>query len=196
MNTPELLEALTPLVEGFEQLGIPYHIGGSVASSLHGIPRSTLDIDCVAAFRPEQVRRFVELLEASYYVDEGAVREALRYHRSFNAIHLATMIKIDVFLPPASPFNQQAFQRVKQDTLETSADARRFYFASAEDSILKKLEWYQMGGRVSDQQWKDVLGILKVQGAALDVVYLRRWAATLQVGGLLEQALEDAGLTQ
>ena len=76
MNTPELLETLIPLVEVFEQLGIPYHIGGSVASSIYGIPRSTLDVDCVAAFRPEQIKQFVKLLEADYYLDEDAVRGA------------------------------------------------------------------------------------------------------------------------
>ncbi len=194
MHAPELLDALTPVVDALELLGVAYHIGCSVASSVHGIPRSTLDIDLVADLRPEQVHPFVEQLKERYYVDEDAVREALHYRSSFNLMYLETMIKVDIFIPQASAFDRQMFQHARQDTLEAGEDARLFYLASAEDSVLKKLVWYEMGNRVSDQQWKDVLGILKVQATALDLAYLRQWADTLKVSALLEQALVDAGL--
>lgn len=140
MNTPELLDVLTPVANALEQLGIAYHIGGSVASSFHGIPRSTLAIDLVADLRPAHVRPFVKLLEASYYVDEDAVQQALEYRSSFNLLHLDTMIKVDMFLPKASGFDRQVFQRLRQDALETGEHARRFYLASAEDMVLKKLD--------------------------------------------------------
>ncbi len=194
MNIPELLDVMAPIVAVFEQLGILYHIGGSVASSVYGIPRATLDIDLVADIRPEQVRPFVKLLETSYDVDEDAVREPLRYQSSFNLLHLDTMIKVDVFIPKASAFDRQVFLRKRQDTLDPTDQARLFYLASAEDMVLKKLLWYKAGGMVSDQQWKDVLGILKVQATALDLPYLNQWAGQLVIGDLLARALVEAGL--
>ena len=194
MEAPELLDALTPVVTALEQLGVAYHIGGSVASSFYGIPRSTLDIDVVADLRPEHVRPFVEQLREQYYLDEDVVREALRYRSSFNLLYLASMIKVDVFIPQVSSFDQQEFQRAHQDRLEAAEDARLFFLASAEDTILRKLIWYKLGNMVSDQQWKDVLGILKVQAEALDLAYLRQWAGQLEIGALLAQALIDAGL--
>ena len=66
--------------------------------------------------------------------------------------------------------------------------------ASAEDAILTKLEWFEMGGRSSSHQWNDILGIMRRQGASLDLAYLHHWADTLRVRDLLEQALVEAGL--
>ena len=63
--------------------------------------------------------------------------------------------------------------------------------ASPEDSILSKLVWYRSGGEVSDQQWRDVLGVVKMQGAQLDLEYLRKWAAQLRVDDLLDRVLND-----
>jgi hypothetical protein len=194
MDAPELVDALTPVVVALEQLGVAYHIGGSVASSFYGIPRSTLDIDLVADLRSEHVHPFVEQLQARYYVDEDAVREALRYRSSFNLLYLASMMKVDVFIPQVSSFDQQEFQRAHQDRLEAAEDARLFYLASAEDTILRKLLWYKLGNMASDQQWKDVLGILKVQADALDLAYLRQWAEQLEISALLARTLLDAGL--
>ncbi len=193
MNATEILAAITPIVDAFEQLGIAYHIGGSVASSAYGFIRATIDADLVADLRLEHVRSLVEQLEADYYIDADAVRDAIRRRSSFNAIHLDTMLKVDVFIPKARPFDQEELRRVRQEVLVEGT--RPFYLASPEGTILNKLEWYKIGGEVSDRQWNDILGVLKVQATALDMAYLRRWARALQVTDLLERALVDAGLT-
>jgi hypothetical protein len=100
MNTPDILAATTPVVEAFEQLGVPYHVGGSVASSLHGIPRLTIDVDLVADLRLGQVRSLVKRLEAAYYIDEDMILDAIRHRSSFAVIHLGRGLKVDVFIVP------------------------------------------------------------------------------------------------
>ncbi len=194
INMPDILAATTPIVEALEQLAVVYHIGGSVASSINGIPRSTIDVDLVADLKLEHVRPLVRLLKADYYIDEDAVRDAVKRRSSFNVIHLDSMLKVDVFVPKPRLFEQEELRRVQLKTLEGST--RSFYIASPEGTILNKLEWYRMGGEVSDRQWNDILGVLKVQGTNLDMAYLQRWATALKVDDLLERALEDAGFAE
>jgi hypothetical protein len=191
-NVPDILAAITPIVEALEELGIPYHIGGSVASSLYGLPRLTIDADLVADIRMKHVRPLVKQLETDYYIDEDMIRDAIRRQSSFNVIHLDTMLKVDVFIPKTRLFDQEELRKVRQEVL--SEGTRPFNIASPEGTILNKLEWYRMGGEVSDRQWNDILGVLKVQGTNLDMAYLQRWAADLSVTDLLERALVDAGL--
>jgi hypothetical protein len=191
-NVPDILAAITPIVEALEELGIPYHIGGSVASSIYGLPRLTIDADLVADIRMKHVRPLVKQLETDYYIDEDMIRDAIRRQSSFNIIHLDTMLKVDIFIPKSRLFDQEELRKVRQEVL--SEGTRPFNIASPEGTILNKLEWYRMGGEVSDRQWNDILGVLKVQGTNLDIVYLERWAADLSVTDLLERALVDAGL--
>ncbi len=191
-NTPDILITLEPLVEALEELGVPYHIGGSVASSLYGLPRLTIDVDIIADLRLEQVRPLVLRLQTDYYIDEDMIRDAIRRRSSFNVIHLDTMLKVDVYIPKSRSFDQEELRRVQQEVLLEGT--RPFNVASPEGTILNKLEWYRMGGEVSDRQWNDILGVLKVQGTHLDMAYLQRWAANLKVTDLLERALVDAGL--
>ena len=191
-NTPDILITLEPLVEALEELGVPYHIGGSVASSLYGLPRLTIDVDIIAELRLEHIRPLVIRLQTNYYIDEDMIRDAIRRRSSFNVIHLDTMLKVDVYIPKSRSFDQEELRRVQQEVLLEGT--RPFNVASPEGTILNKLEWYRMGGEVSDRQWNDILGVLKVQGTHLDMAYLQRWAANLKVTDLLERALVDAGL--
>ena len=193
MKQPDIIVALDRIVACFEKFGIEYCIGGSVASSAYGIARATMDVDLVANLEPGQVDRFVEALENDYYIDAAMIGEAIRRSASFNLIHLETMIKIDVFIVKDRPYDSQALARRQPDTLDEDS-SREFYLSSPEDVILNKLQWYQVGGGISDRQWKDVLGVLKVQTGKLDLQYLKYWAATLNLTELLSRSYDDAGI--
>jgi len=130
MNAAEILAAITPVVEAFEELGVAYHIGGSVASSAYGILRATFDADLVADLRLEHVLPLVKQLEDEYYIDADAVREAIRRRGSFNAIHLDTILKFTVFIPKTRPFDQEELRRIRQEVL--AEGTRPFYMASPE----------------------------------------------------------------
>ena len=196
MSTSDILSSMIPVVDAFEELGVAYYIGGSVASLAHGIYRATADVDLVADLRMEHVRPLKRLLQSTYYIDEDMIRDAIKHRSEFNLLHLDTMFKVDVFLPKTRPFDQEVRRRVQQSRLNIDENTRLFNLESPEDVILTKLEWYKMGGEVSDRQWNDILGVLKVQGMNLDMSYLKRWASALGVTDLLERALVDAGLTE
>jgi hypothetical protein len=188
----DLLSALGPVVDVLEALGVPYFVGGSLASSVHGVPRASIDADVVAALRLDHAAALVARLEADYYLDEGRVRAAVHARRSFNAIHLATMFKIDVFVLKGRPFDAEALRRAGPEALGDAPGSPLFRVASAEDTVLAKLEWFHAGGEVSERQWADIIGVLKAGGERLDVAYLRRWADALAVRGILERALGSA----
>lgn len=194
MSSSDLVAALSPVVDALEQLASPYCVGGSVASSVFGVPRATLDVDILTDVRIDQVEAFVSLLSKDYYVDADMMRDAIRRRASFNMIHLETMLKIDIFIVRARPFDRMAITRPCARFIDEGPGARSYAFHSPEDIILNKLEWYRMGGEISDRQWTDILGVMKVQVSALDVGYLRIWAADLGVADLLERALVDAGI--
>ena len=149
MSDADILAALSPVAETLEKLGVRYHIGGSVASSVHGIARATLDVDLVADLKLKDVKAFAELLSETFYVDEKMIEDAIRRRSSFNVVHLATMIKIDVFILKTREYDRHAFERMVVDTLEEREHARDFYLSSPEDTILNKLEWYRLGNEVA-----------------------------------------------
>ena len=180
------------VIEAFEQLGIAYHIGGSVASSAFGIFRASADIDLVADFRAQHVAQFVDLLQSDFYLDEEMIREAIHEKSSFNLIHVETGYKVDVFVLKNRPYDRQAFNRAEPITLSDSPDARAFFVAAPEDVILNKLLWYQMGGGVSERQWIDIVGVIKVQVNRLDFGYMQQWAKELDVAALLDRAIAQA----
>ena len=176
------------VVAELDRLGIDYFIGGSVASSVHGRPRTTDDVDLIAAIAGRQVESLVRGLEKEFYVDEDMVRDAVGRRASFNIIHLGTMLKVDVFVLGVEDFALEEMKRRSAVPLRGS----RVWFSSPEDTVLEKLDWFQKGQGISERQWRDVLGVLAVQGARLDLQYLRLWAARRGLLDLLQRALAEA----
>jgi len=150
-----------------------------------------MDVDLVANLREEDIAPFVQALGDAFYADADMMRGAIGQHRSFNLIHLESMFKVDVFVARPRDFDRAQLARRQLHLL--SEDPERWaYVASAEDTILAKLEWYRIGGEGSDRQWRDALGVLKVQGLRLDLAYMHQMAAGLGVKDLLERALEES----
>lgn len=171
-----------------EDLGVPYFVGGSLASTLHGEPRFTRDADLVAELEFHHAEPLARALAGAFYVDEESIRLAILRRGSFNAIHLATAFKVDVFVSKLRPFDRSSFARREP----AQGDGYDVYVSSAEDTLLAKLDWYREGGEVSGQQWRDILAILTVQGDRLDPRYLRTWADALNVGDLLDRAMQES----
>ena len=192
MPLAEPVQITQRIAQTFDGLGIPYLVGGSLASSLHGIPRATQDVDIVADIKLNQVVSLVEALRADFYIDADMIREAIRNCSSFNIIHLATMFKADIFVLKADSISQQEMMRREQYQLSDDPK-NQLYLATAEDVIIHKLYWYQMSGSSSDRHWNDVLGVIQVQSDQLDHVYLKQMAQQREVSELLEQVLKDAG---
>ena len=178
---------LSQVARILEQQGVSYVLVGSLASSMHGMYRSTADIDLLADIKPDQVRPLLNALEKSFYVDELAVRQAIAKHRSFNAIHFESVFKVDIFIPKADDFAMKQLERRQLRKIAPDSD-QSIYVATAEDTILAKLRWYAAGDEVSNTQWSDVLGILGAQKLNLDVDYLREWADKLGLRDLLEKS--------
>lgn len=181
------------MAEILDSIAVSYLIGGSVASSILGEPRATLDVDIVADLQISHVQPLVEVMTGEFFIDEMMVTEAIKRKSSFNVIHLDTMQKVDIFILSDQPLAQSEMQR-RQQLIITQNPERLAWLPSAEDIILQKLIWYRLGGNVSDRQWRDVLGVLKVQADRLDFNYLVEWAETLNLTDLMAEALSEAGL--
>jgi hypothetical protein len=174
----------------FEALEIPYFIGGSLATAVHGVARATMDVDLIADMLLEHVEPFIHALGETFFADDEMIKTAILQRSSFNIIHKETMFKVDVFVGKKRPFDRSQFTRRATYSLATNPE-RTAYFASPEDNILTKLEWYQHGGGVSDRQWHDILSVIQIQGDRLDRPYLDHWAARLGVDALLERAFTE-----
>jgi hypothetical protein len=184
--------AFEELLAALNRLEIPFLIGGSVASGIHGILRQTKDIDIVADMAPAIVEEFCEVLASSFYADAEQAALAIRDGRAFNVIHLKSAYKFDIFPAGKDRFVQSQLARRRYATTSIAGlENIEFPVASAEDTILAKLVWFRKGGEVSDQQWHDVLGMMRVQAGRLDLDYLGKWAKELGVSDLLGNALDS-----
>lgn len=172
-----------------EQLGIPHVVGGSLASTLHGEPRTTVDVGIAAQLTADKIDALVAALEPDFFVQPHSVRAAVDGLTSFNAIHRASMLRVDLYVRRAEGLHASEVVRAHLVPVagETPGTIR---VASPEDTLLQKLRWYRMGGDQSERPWRDVLGIVKALGDRLDRPSLDRWAASLGISDLLERALK------
>ncbi len=172
----------------FDALGVVWLVGGSVASSLLGEPRATADVDLVADLRLEHVEALHSRLSGTYYIDDDVVRWAVKTRRTFNVIHLESMLKVDIYCSTNDALSRTQLER----RLLIPIAGGRLPVYSAEDIILRKLMWFEEGGGVSDRQWRDLLGVVRVHRGKLDREYLDGHARDLGLGGLLAKLLEAA----
>ncbi len=193
VSPDEAFLVLLEVTRVLDELNVPYVVGGSLASSLHGIPRSTQDADLVAALRIDHIQPFIGRVEGAFYLSPERIEAAVRRRTSFNLIHLKTMIKVDLFVFSDTPLARQEMAR--RQTLPIPGEpGSHLQVASPEDTILQKLLWYRKGGGVSERQWNDILGVVKVQGRALDLDYLKEWAKRSGIEDLLTRVFADAGM--
>ena len=178
MPLPTPIDVVLAVVAVLERLEVRYAVGGSFASSFHGVFRASVDVDIVAELADQHVSPLVTEFSEAFYLDETAIRRAVDSRRSFNLIHLATMFKVDVFLPKGRAFDEAQLSRCSPQVIATNPK-RTAVVASAEDTILAKLSWYRAGGEVSEQPWRDVQGVLQVQAERLDTEYMRAWRSHL-----------------
>jgi hypothetical protein len=191
LSNADSLPHLKQVLDAFRRMNLLFAVGGSWASSIHGEPRLSNDADVTVEPFPGREEEFLRSFGDDWYFSIDAIREANQNRSAFNMLYTAAGFKVDVFVQKLRPFDRLLIARrvlgsvpdVPGETLEV---------VSPEDSILLKLEWYRLGGGISDQQWRDILGIFKTQKDRLDDAYLDQWAAALGVSDLLQQARADA----
>jgi hypothetical protein len=188
----EQIEVTVIVADVLQSLGVAYAIGGSFASALHGVMRATMDADLVADLCLEHAGPLVRALGDAFYADIEMIRDAIQRHTPFNLVHLGTAFKVDVFVARTRDFDRSQLARRRLYVLSQEPE-RSAYVMSAEDIVLAKLEWYRLGGEISDRHWSDVVGVLKVQGQRLDRDYMQRMAAELKVADLLMRAFAESG---
>ena len=191
MSSSDIIRATRPFIQLLEQLSIRYYIGGSVASSAHGLPRTTIDVDIVVDLKHTQVKTIVAALQSGFYIDADVIHTAIDNEATFNIVHLETFIKLDIFILKSAPYDQMVVLRSVKGTLAPDdSDELIVRFSSPEDIVLHKLYWFRLGGEQSERQWRDLLGVLKVQTDNLDRDYMQQWAQQLGVSDLLQRALD------
>lgn len=174
-----------------ESIGISYLVGGSVASGIWGEMRYTQDIDFVADIPENQIQTLLDAFSPRFYISEIAIQDAIKNGQSFNLIDNETGWKIDIFILTPDPFQQSRFNSKREISINEMGET--LYFSSPEDTILQKLIWYTMTKKISTQQWRDILGIIKLQAEELDFNYLQKWADFLKLSTDLQQALQESG---
>ena len=178
------------LGKAIEEAGGAYFVGGSIASSLQGEPRSTTDIDVVLELAPDRVGDLVAALGADFEVDAETLGDALQSGTTCTVFYLPTVTKIDLFARGSDGFDRIEFAR--RCPVQVQSTGETLVVKSPEDTVLRKLLWYRQDGCVSDRHWRDVVEVLRVSGPEMDSRYLASWADRLDVTQMLERARTGA----
>jgi hypothetical protein len=186
------LELVSQVAAILDDLGIPYALGGSMASSLVGEPRSTVDVDIAIKVEDGTEAALLERASAEFYVPVDAARAAIRAHSSFNLVETAHGLKVDLFVLGDGLLDRMQIERRMNVTIPGFAD--RIWVTSPEDQVLRKLDWYRSTGHESERQWRDVVGILRIHGDVMDRIYLDETARQLNLGALLDEATDASNL--
>jgi hypothetical protein len=182
------------IIDKLNLLNIPYYIGGSVASSLQGEIRFTEDIDLIIYLESSQIEIFIETFSSDFYVSDVAVKDAINgVSSSFNLIDFQSLEKADIFISRNDDFSISRMNR-RQLYMPEDNREKAFYISTSEDTILQKLVWMKISQNESQKQWRDVLGVIKIQQERLDLQYLGQWSAYLNVTAQLKQALQESGM--
>jgi hypothetical protein len=185
-----LRQAFLGVRQALEIAQVTFAIGGSWASTTHGEPRQTNDIDLVAAFNRRNLDLFLDSLGDAFYYDRETAQQALRLARPFNVVHRLLAFKFD-FFPVHDEHGAVELER-RQYVLAATLDAEPVPIVTAEDIVIAKLRWYRAGGEVSQQQWRDVLGVLRLEGSRMDDSYLDAWTRRLGLDDLCQRARQEA----
>jgi hypothetical protein len=194
----DLLAVILLVGRTLEDLHVPYYLGGSIASSLHGMQQLAQDIDLIVDLDEQALPPLLAALGQHYLFNEDESRKAVRAGTSFPLIHLDSLMKIDVVLP-----KHEAFDTFMRQLVRCHAVDERYppiQVASATEMLLFKVQRYQRDeqartdGMQDDAEWNDILGMLKVQGPDLNLPLLEEWAGSLGITDTWQRALVDAGL--
>ena len=195
MSLTDPLRVVRKVTAVFQELNISYLVGGSLASSLHGIPRATQDADIVADLAQTDIKKIVALLSPDFYIDEEMAKGAVGGKSSFNIIDKEEFFKIDIFVKGIDELSCIEMERRISFKVD-DADEQPLFVCSPEDIIVHKLFWYKLGEGVSERQWNDAINVIKVQRNCLDYEYLRRTSRARGVLDLLEKALMENQQTE
>jgi hypothetical protein len=186
------LELVGQVAAILDDLGILYALGGSMASSLIGEPRSTVDVDIAIKVEDGGEAALLERANAEFYVPVDAARAAIRAHSSFNLVDTAHGLKVDLFVLGDGLLDRMQIERRMNVTIPGLANP--IWVTSPEDQVLRKLDWYRSTGHESDRQLRDVVGMLRIHGDVMDRIYLDETARQLNLGALLDEASDAANL--
>ncbi len=185
-----LRDAAQQLFDALQRTEVAHAVGGSFASSIHGIARATQDIDVIVDLPLARVKDFYEAIRGEFYVDEGAMRDAILRGMSFNVIHFESGFKFDLFIASRHPLgHEQIAHSAFTNTALLGGDPMEVPVISAEDIVLAKLLWYRQGGEVSERQWNDLINLASVQRGRVDSAYLEQQSSRLRIADLLQRLL-------
>lgn len=185
----ELFQFLEIIIKGLETCGVRYAIGGSIASSHYGEPRSTLDVDIAIHLTHEQTDAFIQFFSnKGLYIFPESVEKAARQGGDFQIIDGNTAFKTDFYAtkPSMTPQQQRIFDRAQQRIYDEAGHSA--FFMSPEDVILTKLEWYMLGK--SDKHLHDIGGIIKTQQKRLDYAYIEAHVDEISARAVWEKLLK------